>query len=145
MAALFPPVGLLITLYRPNNRIGWLCVLVGLAGALAVFSPDYAIPTLFTNPGVLPGGALASWLTIWVWSAWLGGHRPAGIAVPNGRLLSWRWALPVVVELVAVLLWIFVLGGAIWPYRGPLIFAEEPPEDMQRTLRCSGSLCRYSF
>jgi hypothetical protein len=132
MAALFPPVGLLIALYRPNNRIGWLCVLVGLAGSLAVFSPAYAIYALFTNPGVLPGGALMSWLNVWVWSlGWVGIALLVSL-FPTGHLRSRRWAWPVVIEAVAVLIWIIVLGGGLWPHRGPLMFATEPPEEMQQ-------------
>ena len=90
MAALFPPVGLLIALYRPNNRIGWLCVLIGLSGSLAVFSPAYAIYALFSNPGVLPGGALMSWLNIWVWApGWVGIALLISL-FPTGQLRSRR-------------------------------------------------------
>ncbi len=56
--------------------------------------------------------------------AWLVGIALLVSLFHDGRLLSWRWALPVVAELVAVLIWIFLLGGAIWPHRGPLMFAE---------------------
>jgi hypothetical protein len=131
MAALFPLVGLLIALYQPGNRIGWICVLIGCSGALAVFSPEYAVYTLFTRPGALPGGALMSWLRVWVWSLGWVGIVLLMLLFPTGRLLSWRWAWPGIVEASAVSLWVVVLGGLTWQFRGAVSFAPELSPETQ--------------
>jgi hypothetical protein len=132
MAALFPLGGLLIALYQPGNRIGWICVLIGCSGALAVFAPEYAVYTLFTRPDALPGGALMSWLRVWVWSLGWVGIVLLMLLFPTGRLLSWRWAWPGIVEIAAVALWVVVLGGLTWQFRGAASFAPElSPETQQ--------------
>jgi hypothetical protein len=132
MAALFPLVGLLITLYRPGNRIGWICVLIGCSGALAVFSPEYAVYTLFTQPGAFPSGALLSWLSVWVWSIGWVGIVLLMLLFPTGRLLSRRWAWPGIVETIAVGSWIIILGGLSWQFRGPALLAPESAPEVRQ-------------
>jgi hypothetical protein len=96
-----------------------------------VLSPEYAVYTLFTHPAALPGGPLMSWLRLWAWSpGWVGIVLLMSL-FPTGRLLSQRWAWPIAIELVAVLAWIVILGGATWAYRGPALFATDPPPEMQ--------------
>jgi hypothetical protein len=129
MAGLFPLVGMLIAQAQPGNRIGWVCLLIGFSGALAVWSPEYAVYALVTNPGVLPGGALASWLQVWAWSPGWVGFVLLMLLFPTGRLLSRRWTWPAVVEIAAVATWIALLGGLTWQFRGPLMLGEGPSEE----------------
>jgi hypothetical protein len=145
MAALFPLVGLLIALYQPGNRIAWICVLIGCSGSLAVFSPEYAVYALFTRPGGLPGGALFSWLRLWVWSLGWAGLAFLVLLFPTGRLLSWRWAWPGIVEVGAVALWVVILGGLTWPYRGPALFALESSPATQQLDQLVGLLVPTLF
>jgi hypothetical protein len=98
---------------------------------LALFSPEYAVYALFTRPGALPGGAFMSWLRVWVWSLGWVGIVLLMLLFPTGRLLSWRWAWPGIVETGAVSLWVIVLGGLTWQFRGAISFAPESAPETQ--------------
>jgi signal transduction histidine kinase len=91
-AVSFATVGALIVAQRPENRIGWLLGLIGLLSAATAFAGPYARYTLLTEPGDLPGGALAAWVNLWLWVL------PLTLAAlflpllfPDGRLPSPRW------------------------------------------------------
>jgi hypothetical protein len=55
----FPIVGVVIASHRPQNPIGWLFCIIGLANGLYFFSDEYAFYTLVHRPGVLPGWRVA--------------------------------------------------------------------------------------
>src|SRR5262245_37508806 len=91
-ALAFSTVGAFITSRQPRNPIGWIFGLSGLARSLQLFFQEYAIYTLLTAPGSLPGGIAAAWVQnwIWVWAAlplWV--FLP--LTFPHGRLPSPRW------------------------------------------------------
>jgi hypothetical protein len=67
IAATFTPVGVLVAWRQPFNSIGWLFCAVGISAAVLIFADQYAVYTLFTDPGSLPAGTAAAWLESWLW------------------------------------------------------------------------------
>jgi hypothetical protein len=57
LVVIFATIGALIVARQPANLIGWSFVAAGLGLALHAFGGQYAIYTLLTDPGSLPGGA----------------------------------------------------------------------------------------
>jgi hypothetical protein len=84
-------MGALIVARRPTNLIGWSFLTAGLSLGIQAFATEYAIYSLRTNPGSLPGGRWVAWLR-WVS---LPGTFSAFAALlllfPTGRLVSTRW------------------------------------------------------
>jgi hypothetical protein len=62
-----PALGVLLALRRPENRIGWLFLLVGLILGIGQFAGAYAAHALLVDPGSLPGGNLAGWFSNVLW------------------------------------------------------------------------------
>ena len=55
--------GILLAARRPRNPIGWLFLGAGLALGLSGFGAPYAIHALLVDPGSLPAGRMAAWLS----------------------------------------------------------------------------------
>ena len=88
----FAIVGALLVVRRPENPIGALLCVAGLALSLLAAAEEYARLALITSPGSLPGGRVAAYLMMWTPLA------PLGLLVcvlpqifPTGRALSRRW------------------------------------------------------
>jgi hypothetical protein len=103
-ALAFSTVGTLVASRQRKNPIGWMLLGVGILYATELFAGNYVVYTLDTDPGSLPGGPLAAWLTSWVWIA--GGTLVLFVFLffPEGRLPSPRWR-PVA--------WLFLIGAAL--------------------------------
>jgi hypothetical protein len=92
LALAYPTVGAIIASRRPGNAVAWIFCAIGLCGGAEVFTVEYGIYALVTNPGSLPGGVMATWIGTWIW-------LPSVILAvtfllllfPHGRLLSPRW------------------------------------------------------
>jgi hypothetical protein len=92
LALTFPTVGAIVASRRPGNAVGWLFCAVGLCGGVEIFTVEYGIYALVTNPGSLPAGVISTWIGTWVW-------LPSVtltitfllLLFPHGRLLSPRW------------------------------------------------------
>ena len=87
----FLVVGVVIASRRPENPIGWMSCVIGLASVLEFFAQEYAVYTLKTRPGALPGGVWMAWTQVWtattVWALMF----LALLLFPDGRLPSPRW------------------------------------------------------
>jgi len=84
--------GALVASRRTSNSIGWLLLGIGASSGIASLAKEYAIHTLITDPGSLPGGAWAAWAANWVAIVALGlllTFLP--LLFPDGRLPSRRW------------------------------------------------------
>jgi hypothetical protein len=121
-AASFALVGALIAARRPGNSIGWLCLVLGVAGGSIVAARAYATHGLLVDPGSLPSAHLAAW-----WSGWAGTLLFGTLTMllplhfPTGRPPSPRWRPVVWLALASMALGI--LAAAFSP--GPLAGAPE--------------------
>jgi hypothetical protein len=98
----FVIVGALITLRRPDNRVGWLLSAAGFSTALVVTIQQTAryslvtVPAAQSLPGSLPGAEFLGWVNLWLWvpqTALFLLYLP--LLFPTGQLPTprWRWAL----------------------------------------------------
>ncbi len=92
LAVGFPLVGALVIAHRPRHPVPWLFVACGLGAAVTIATFLYADRALVADPGSLPGGVAAGWVSSWVWVT---GAWPivtfALLLFPDGRLPSRRW------------------------------------------------------
>jgi hypothetical protein len=91
VGVIFPVIGLFLVSRRPEHPIGWLFCAAGLVMGLDHFCGEYAIYALLAQPGSLPAGQAAAWVSSWVWVpftvlAWF-----LVLLFPDGRLPSGRW------------------------------------------------------
>ncbi len=88
----FIALGLLVVYRRPGNPVGWIIVGAGVTASVSDFVEDYAVYTLYTNPGSLPGGEWMAWLSNWIFIPVIFA-APAMLFLlfPDGSLLSRRW------------------------------------------------------
>jgi two-component system, NarL family, sensor kinase len=127
VAVAFALLGAVVAAHRPANPIGWLLLAIGLSGALGVVSNEYVNYALVVDPGALPGGPIAAWLSAWTWWPAYGLVPIVLLVFPDGRLPSprWRWAAWLAGGGVAVM----TLGIAASTLGDPVRFAlsEEEP------------------
>jgi two-component system, NarL family, sensor kinase len=91
VAVAFALLGVVVAAHRPENPTGWLFLAIGLSGAFGVVSNEYVNYTLVVNPGALPGGAVAAWLSTWTWWPAYGLVPLVLLVFPDGHLRSPRW------------------------------------------------------
>src|SRR5215216_3398285 len=120
-------VGAIVASRRPENPVGWLLCLSGLAVSTSSFTSQYAIYALLAQPNSLPAGEAMAWIASWMLPIMSGLQVAYLMLFPTGRLPSrrWRWLawLTVAYILVGVLTAAFSPGayqGALGPIRNPL-------------------------
>ena len=121
MTVVLATVGALVASRRPQNPIGWLFVGASVPWALSGLAEAYGVYALFTDPGALPRGDVAAWLSAWLFIPPLFA-TPALLFLifPDGRVLGPRWRA--VVWLAGATTGAATLGSAVSP--GPL---DDPP------------------
>jgi signal transduction histidine kinase len=101
----FPALGLLIALRRPENPIGWLFLGFALWFQVQSFASEYALRAFVIAPGSLPAPAFVAWFYPWVGQVVTGAILPLLVLLfPTGRPPSARWR-PV--------LWLIVIEAAV--------------------------------
>ena len=120
-------VGAIVASRRPENPVGWLLCLSGVAVSTSTFTSLYAIYALLARPGSLPAGEASAWIAAWILPIIIGLQISYLLLFPTGRLPSrrWRWLawLTGAFVLVGVVLSAFSSGayfGALGPIRNPL-------------------------
>lgn len=101
----FGSVGALVAARRPENRIGWvLLLLLGIVGGVQAVLDQYPVLADAADPPG-PFGDAARWVAAWIWVI------PALAIVafvplifPDGRLISGRWRAAVLFASVAMLI-----------------------------------------
>jgi hypothetical protein len=126
-AVFYPTVGALVASRRPENPVGWLLCLYGLAISISYFCAEYAIYTLLARPGSLPAGEALVWIASWILPIIVGVPAFLSLLFPTRRLPSrrWRWVawLTGALVLVGVITSAFSSGalmGVLGPIRNPL-------------------------
>ncbi len=99
----FAVVGALIISRQPRNRIGWIFLITGLGIVISLTGYQYAVYSLLTNPGSLPGGE-------WAVRVSEGGFQLPYLAYmflfllfPTGSLPSRRWVPVAALAVLAVI------------------------------------------
>jgi len=102
----FAVTGAAIALRRPQNPVGWICLISGAFGALSQLMAQYASYALLEPGGGRAGGPWAAWIADWTITLTLGPIASYLLLVfPDGRLPSPRWR-PVA--------WLTLAGLALW-------------------------------
>ena len=102
---IYAGVGHLIASRRPDNVIGWLLCLVGLALAATMLCEQYALRRLAVAPGSLPAAEVAGWLSQATFVLTFAPLLFVVLLFPDGRLPSRRWRPVLWVLIVVVLSW----------------------------------------
>ena len=86
-------MGFVLASRRPENRIGWLFLVAGVALGLSGFANGYAAHALVVHHGSLPGGRWFAWLSNWTWVVPVTVLAFVFLLFPTGHLRSRRWRL----------------------------------------------------
>jgi hypothetical protein len=86
-----PVTGFVLASRRPENRIGWLFLVAGLALGLSGFSNPYALHALVAHQGSWPAGQVFGWLSNWIWMIAVAALAFLFLLFPTGQLRSRRW------------------------------------------------------
>ena len=120
-------VGAIVASRRPENAVGWLLCLSGVAVSMSSFTSQYAIHALLAQPGSLPAGEALAWIAAWLLPIMIGLQVFYLLLFPTGRLPGrrWRWLawMTVAFVVVGVLTSAFSVGahlGSLGPIRNPL-------------------------
>jgi hypothetical protein len=120
-------VGAIVASRRPENPVGWLLCLNGVAVSMSTFTSLYAIYALLARPHSLPAGEASAWIAAWILPILIGLQICYLLLFPTGRLPSrrWRWLVWMTgaFVLVGVVLSAFSSGayfGTLGPIRNPL-------------------------
>jgi hypothetical protein len=110
----YATIGLVLTLRRPANPIGWLYAASGLVWALAIPFLPWVNQLLVDHRPLAPAGQVAVVFreTSWAPAIALGITLPF-LLLPDGRLRSRRWRLVVATTVAGVVM--FVVGGSLSP------------------------------
>ena len=127
LALAFPTVGAIIASRRPGNAVGWIFCAIGLCGGAEIFTVEYGIYALVTNPGSLPGGVISTWVGTWIW-------LPSVtltitfllLLFPHGRLLSPRWRPVAWLAAGVTTVGVVLLAIVPWDLLDPGVPAQNP-------------------
>jgi hypothetical protein len=120
-------IGAIVASRRPENPIGWLLCLSGVAVSTSTFTALYAIYALLARSGTLPAGEASAWITAWILPIIIGIQISYLVLFPTGRLPGrrWRWlawatGTFVVVGVITSAFAPDAYLGALGPIRNPL-------------------------
>lgn len=126
----FSVLGAVVVRRLPANRVGKLCLAIGVSEAVSGLVTEYGRYAVLTRPGSLPAGAAVASLDAWVWFPGFAAIVTLLVAwFPDGRVHR-RWVL-VALALAALGSGVFVLATApmAWRLRGPALFTADRIDD----------------
>jgi hypothetical protein len=89
--AAIPVAGFILASRRPQNRIGWLFLVAGLALGLSGFSSQYALGALVAHRRSWPAALAFAWLSNWTWVIPIAMLAFLFLLFPTGHVRSQRW------------------------------------------------------
>lgn len=102
MAVMYSLLGLRIVAHVPRNAVGWLILVMGLFGALAIATKAMAF------------WFVPAWLTTWLWWPSYALLPVVGLVFPTGRLTSAVWRPVLLVAVAGLVLPMIGIGWASW-------------------------------
>ncbi len=132
MGLVYALVGVIVTLKRPSNLVGWALVLAGIGSLLGSLLGAYGELALLAKPDLgLPGGAAAAGLSAGSWTPLMAGVFVLLMTFPSGRVSSPRARkFTVLVLLGFTVVWIAIstspgkLPPPLQAYENPLALTE---------------------
>lgn len=124
----FGIVGAVVAVRQPRNPIGWLFMVVGMMPVIGFSSSAYALRTILIDPGSLPGGEIATWVSAWAWIPGVATLLTFGLLLyPDGRLPSRRWRLVpygAAVAMAGAITGVALMPGKMEPFEegGPRLY-----------------------
>ena len=85
-----PILGGIIAAHRPENPYGWLWCVIGLSLGVIFLAVGYGAYALVVEPGALPGGLAAAWVSSVTINLVLGLLPFVFLLFPDGRLPAGR-------------------------------------------------------
>jgi hypothetical protein len=126
LAITFPLVGAVVAARRPRNPLGWIFCVIGLSYGPTVTGNAYAVYTVRTAPGALPGAGLMSWLGNWTWAPGLGLLMTFALLLfPDGRLPSRNWRPVAWLSAASIVLSCGIGAAWTWPHRSLALLESE--------------------
>jgi hypothetical protein len=120
-------VGAIVASRKPENPVGWLLCLSGVAVSTSSFTSEYAIYALLAEPGSLPAGEAMAWIASWMLPIMSGPQVFYLMLFPTGRLPSRRWRWLAWLTVAYILVGVITAGfspdaylGSLGPIRNPL-------------------------
>jgi hypothetical protein len=127
MVLAFAAVGVILTLKRPDNLVGWALVLSGVGSLLGGIPGLYAELALLAKPEAgLPAGAAAGAISSGSWTPLIAGVFLLLVVFPAGRIPSARWRVVVTLVLIGFALVWMLIATAQGQLEPPLEAFENP-------------------
>jgi hypothetical protein len=125
----FPVLGALVVRQHRAQAVGWLLSGIGVSIALHSLADVWSRTALVEQPGSLPFGDFAAWVTVWLWfPGWTLTTTLLPALFPDGRPTGRRRRLAFA-DAVAVAVPTIAFAAITWPHRGKVLIVE--PEDVQ--------------
>jgi phage tail protein X len=128
----FPVLGAFVVRRRGSHLVGWLMSGIGTSIALHSLADTWSRIALVDEPGSLPWGSFASWVTGWLWlPGWVLATTLLLVVFPDGRPRGRRLVLAWV-DGIGVAAVTAAFAAVSWPLRGPDLLVE--PEQIEPDL-----------
>ena len=121
---IYGAIGAVIVTRKPDNRAGWLFLVVGVFDSLAASVRAVGMAggsALVSNELA----AFAAWLQAWVWAPSMGGLVLLVWVFPHGDLPHGRWRYGAWAAIAALFVLLVPTPLVLWPHRGPKLLGEE--------------------
>ena len=134
----FPVLGALVVRRRESQLVGWVMAGIGTSIALHSLADTWARIALIDEPGSLPWGSFAAWITVWLWlPGWVLATSLLPVVLPDGRPRGRRLALAWV-DGISVAAVTVAIAAVSWPLRGAGLLVE--PEQIDPGLAAAHTL-----
>src|SRR5690349_21245381 len=95
-------VGAVVVTRRPDNRVGWLILAIGVSVAVSLVGQSWAILSVARFSASLPGTTLGAWVSWLFVPALAAALLFVPLLFPDGSLPSPRWRAVAIVAAVAI-------------------------------------------